>query len=53
MNDEAKERQMRRTKLEVRIQKMRENLLERLHAYLPKNSMLLPNRLEKLLGQSI
>lgn len=32
---------------------MRENLLQKLHVYLPKNSMLLPNRLEKLLGQSI
>lgn len=50
MNDEAQERNMRRTPLDHKIQKMRESLLQKLHVYLPKNSMLLPNRLEKLLG---
>lgn len=50
MNDEAQERNMRRTPLDQKIQKMRESLLQKLHVYLPKNSMLLPNRLEKLLG---
>ena len=50
MNDEAQERNMRRTPLDHKIQKMRESLLQKLHVYLPKNSMLLPNRLENLLG---
>lgn len=53
MNDEAQERNMRRTPLDHKIQTMRESLLQKLHVYLPKNSMLLPNRLETLLGQSI
>jgi uncharacterized glyoxalase superfamily protein PhnB len=49
MNDEAQERNMRRTAVDLKIQKMRESLLQTLHAYLPKNSMLLPSRLEELL----
>ena len=49
MNDEAQERNMRRTPLDHKIQKMRESLLQKLHVYLPKDSMLLPNRLENLL----
>jgi len=53
MNDDIQERNLQRTALDQKIQHMRENLLQKLHVYLPKNSMLLPNRLEKLLSQSI
>ena len=38
---------------EIRMRRMREQLLQRLHQYLPKDSMLMPNRLETLLTQSI